>query len=62
MKAKVIDGDTFEADLNRNGKFSNPEERIRLLYEDTSELSKSHKGKDPRFGLPFKGILSSVQR
>ena len=41
--------------------FSYPEERIRLLYEDTSELSKSHKGKDPRFGLPFKGILSSVQ-
>ena len=24
MKAKVIDGDTFEADLNRNGKLSNP--------------------------------------
>ena len=62
MKAKVIDGDTFDADLNRNGKFSNPEERIRLLYIDTPELSKSHKGKDPKFGLPAKGYLSSVLR
>jgi len=62
MKAKVIDGDTFDADLNRNGKFSNPEERIRLLYVDTPELSKSHKGKDPKFGLPAKGYLSSVLR
>jgi hypothetical protein len=47
MKAKVID-----AELNHNGKFSNPEERIRLLYLDTLELSKSHKGKDRKFGLP----------
>jgi len=62
MKAEVIDGDTFDADLNRNGKFSNPEERIRLLYVDTPELSKSHKGKDPKFGLPAKGFLSSVLR
>ena len=62
MKAKVIDGDTFDADLNRNGKFSNPEERIRLLYVDTPELSKSHKGKDPKFGLPAKGYLNSVLR
>jgi len=60
MKVRVIDGDTFDADLNRNGKFSNPEERIRLLYVDTPELSKSHKGKDPKFGLPAKGFLSSV--
>ena len=52
MKAEVIDGDTFDVDLNRNGKFSNPEERIRLLYVDTPELSKSHKGKDRKFGLP----------
>jgi predicted metal-dependent TIM-barrel fold hydrolase len=29
MKAKLSDGD-----LNGNGKFSNPEERIRLLYVD----------------------------
>jgi len=60
MKVRVIDGDTFDADLNSNGKFSNPEERIRLLYVDTPELSKSHKGKDPKFGLPAKGFLSSV--
>jgi endonuclease YncB( thermonuclease family) len=60
MKVRVIDGDTFDADLNRNGKFSNPEERIRLLYVDTPELSKSPKGKDPKFGLPAKGFLSSV--
>jgi len=62
MKAEVIDGDTFDADLNRNGKFSNPEERIRLLYVDTPELSKSYKGKDPKFGLPAKEFLSSVLR
>ena len=53
-KAELIDGDTFEADLNSNGKFYNPEERIRLLYVDTPELSKSHKGKDPKFGLTAK--------
>ena len=62
MKAKVIDGDTFDADLNGNGKFSNLEEPIRLLYVDTPELSKFHKGKDPKFGLPAKGFLSSVLR
>ncbi len=60
MKVRVIDGDTFDADLNRNGKFSNPEERIRLLYVDTPELKKSHKGKDPKLGLPAKGYLRSV--
>ncbi|MEC9384145.1 MAG: thermonuclease family protein, partial [SAR324 cluster bacterium] len=62
MKVEVIDGDTIDADLNRNGKFSNPEERIRLLYVDTPELSKSYKGKDPKFGLPAKEFLSSVLR
>ena len=62
MKGKVIDGDTFDSDLNGNGKFSNLEERIRLLYLDTPELSKSHKGKDPKFGLPAKGYLNSVLR
>jgi len=60
MKVRVIDGDTFDADLNRNGRFSNPEERIRLLYVDTPELKKSHKGKDPKLGLPAKGYLRSV--
>jgi endonuclease YncB( thermonuclease family) len=62
MKTMVIDGDTFEADGNRNGKYSNLEEPIRLLYVDTSELSKTHKGKDPKYGLPAKGYLSSVLR
>ncbi|MEC9383439.1 MAG: hypothetical protein VYD06_03215, partial [SAR324 cluster bacterium] len=62
MKVEVIDGDTFDADLNRNGKLSNPEERIRLLYVDTPELSKSRKGKDLKFGLPAKEFLSSVLR
>ena len=60
MKAELIDGDTFDANLNSKGKFSNPEERIRLLYVDTPELSKSHKGKDPKFGFPAKGYLSSI--
>ena len=52
MKARVIDGDTFDANWNHNGKFSNPEERIRLLYADTPEISKSHKVKNPLACLP----------
>ena len=50
MNLRVIDGDTFDADFNRNGRFSNPQERVRLLYVDTPELKKSHKGKDPKLG------------
>ena len=53
MKVRVIDGDTFDADIDRNGLFSNPEERIRLLCVDTPELSESHKGKDPRHGHSY---------
>ncbi|MBC8259908.1 MAG: thermonuclease family protein [SAR324 cluster bacterium] len=60
MRLQVIDGDTFDADLNRNGRFSNPQERIRLLYVDTPELTKSHKGKNPKFGLPAKAFLKTV--
>ena len=60
MKVRVIDGDTFDADIDRNGLFSNPEERIRLLYVDTPELSESHKGKDPKHGLPAKAFLKSA--
>ena len=56
----MIDGDTFDADFNRNGRFSNPQERFRLLYVDTPELKKSHKGKDPKLGLPAKGFLRTV--
>jgi len=59
MKLQVIDGDTFDADFNRNGRFTNPQERVRLLYVDTPELKKSHKGKDPKLGLPAKGFLKS---
>ena len=60
LKLQVIDGDTFDADFNRNGRFSNPQERVRLLYVDTPELKKSHKGKDPKLGLPAKGFLRTV--
>ena len=60
MKLQVIDGDTFDADFNRNGRFTNPQERVRLLYVDTPELKKSHKGKDPKLDLPAKGFLKSV--
>jgi len=60
LKLQVIDGDTFDADFNRNGRFSNPEERVRLLYVDTPELKKSHKGKDSKLGLPAKGFLRTV--
>ena len=59
IKVRVIDGDTFDADIDRNGFFSNPEERIRLLYVDTPELSESHKGKDSRNGLTAKAFLKS---
>ena len=31
MNLRVIDGDTFDTDFNRNGRFSNPQERVRLL-------------------------------
>ena len=31
MKVKVIDGDTFDVDIDLNGLFSNPEEQISLL-------------------------------
>ncbi len=60
LKLRVIDGDTFDADFNRNGRFSNPQERVRLLYVDTPELKRSHKGKDPKLGLPAKAFLRTV--
>ena len=56
MKLQVIDGDTFDADFNRNGRFTNPKKRVRLLYVDTPELKNSHKGKDPKLGLSAKGF------
>ena len=60
LKLQVIDGDTIDTDFNRNGRFSNPKERVRLLYVDTPELKKSHKGKDLKLGLPAKGFLRTV--
>ena len=60
LKLRVIDGDTFDADFNRNGRFSNPQERVRLLYVDTPELKNSHKGKDPKLSLHTKGFLRTV--
>ena len=59
MNLRVIDGGTIDAD-NRNGQFSSPQERVRLLYFDTPELKKSHKGKDPKLGVPAKGFLRTV--
>lgn len=61
--AHVNDGDTFEADLNENGRLDFPRERVRLLYVDTPELSDSRKGKDLRHGLPARAFLvSALQR
>ena len=60
MKVKVIDGDTFDVDIDRNSLFPNPKKWVGLLYVDTPELSESHKGKDPRDGLPAKAFLKSV--
>ena len=45
LKLKTIDGDTFEADLNRNGRIAGKQERVRLLYVDTLELMNPIKGR-----------------
>ena len=57
LKLKTIDGDTFEADLNQNGRITGKQERVRLLYVDTPELNQSHKGKDLQYGIPAKDFL-----
>ena len=57
LMLKTIDGDTFEADLNRNGRIAGKQERVRLLYVDTPELNESHKGKDLHYGIPAKDFL-----
>ena len=59
-KFRVIDGDTFDADLNGDGRLTKSRERIRLLYMDTPELSKSHKGRDVRLGQSAKAFLAEV--
>ncbi|MGA0375519.1 MAG: thermonuclease family protein [bacterium] len=53
---KVVDGDTFYADWNRNN-YTESEEKIRLLFVDTPELNQSHKGQDLEFGLPARDFL-----
>ncbi len=57
LKLKTIDGETFEADLNRNGRIAGKQERVRLLYVDTPELNESHKEKDLLHGIPAKDFL-----
>ena len=39
MLIEVMDGDTFNADLELNRRISGKKERIQLLYVDTPELS-----------------------
>lgn len=58
--ARVIDGDTFEADIDGDGRLEFPRERVRLLYVDAPELSESHKGKDPLHGLPARDFLAAA--
>lgn len=60
--AGVLDGDTFEADLDGNGRVDLPQERVRLLYVDTPELHDSPKGKDLEHGLPAKAALEVLLR
>ncbi len=60
LNKRIIDGDTFDIDLNQNNHFDKKRERIRLLYVDTPELTKSHKGKNLKFGLPAKRFLNRV--
>ena len=49
MNLRVIDGDTIDADFNRNGRFSNPQELVRLLYVDTLEFKNHIKEKIPNW-------------
>ena len=53
----VLDGDTFDADLNGDGRIAPPAERIRMLFVDTPELSQSHKGQDLIHGIPARQFL-----
>ena len=55
--AYVNDGDTFEADLDGNGRLEFPRERVRLLYVDTPELTESHKGQDVPRGMAARAFL-----
>ena len=57
---RLIDGDTFEVDLDGDGELSLPLERVRLLFVDTPELGKSWKGQDRAHGLPAKDFLEAA--
>ena len=59
---RILDGDTFENDLNGDGEIQLPRERIRLLYVDTPELGESYKGTDRVRGLMAKALLESALR
>jgi endonuclease YncB( thermonuclease family) len=56
----VWDGDTFDADLDGDGRLDLPRERVRLLFVDTPELSESRKGKDPVHGMPAREFLAAA--
>ncbi len=57
--SRVWDGDTFDADLDGNGRLELPRERVRLLFVDTPELSDSPKGKDRAHGIPAREFLAA---
>jgi len=57
---RINDGDTFEADLDGDGRLDFPRERVRLLYMDTPELHESHKGRDRAHGLPARDALAKL--
>ena len=59
-KVRVLDGDTFDADLNGDGRLTKSRERVRLLHVDTPELSKSRKGQDVRRGQSAKAFLAEA--
>jgi len=42
----VVDGDTFDVDLNRNGKIEKKKERVRLLGVDTFETRRDKRLKE----------------
>ncbi|MEE8395010.1 MAG: thermonuclease family protein [bacterium] len=56
----VNDGDTFEADLDGDGRLELPGERVRLLFVDTPELHKSRKGQDLKHGVPARAFLAAA--
>lgn len=60
--AHVVDGDTFDADLNGDGRVDVPGERVRLRFVDTPELHASPKGQDVAHGLPAKAALEALLR